>query len=400
MAVLNSFGAMRCSTRRRWEKERNIGQSTPTHKAELNSEPRCSLIIEARPRLPLRAAFALATALVLGFPGSNVFAVEGEPIPGVDIYLGKIPGGIIIKVPSDASARFSVRLPPGNYTISTACRQAPCASHAINGSHVISAVADGTGSKTYGFTVGESGPFVFSGQIAEPASTPGFGQAITFTATVARSPDPVAASSGFKISDNESPRPQDRNRIPDPAVAGDAAPGIFDRWGNRPEPVPNEAAGKPRGVAGTPVSGTPVGIERDPGDGQLRTATTDANGIYSFAGLPSGKYTLTIAGGLPKSVTVGGGGLLKGKVVHGSDGNPVTLVISGNVGTGMRSTAPGAGFNAITGVGASAGVPGSIPGGSGNGVSAGSPTGIHVGGGGGAGAAGAGSAGGAGGPRR
>lgn len=127
------------------------------------------------------------------------------------------------------------------------------------------------------------------------------------------------------------------------------------------------------------------------------------HGAYSFAGLPSGKYILTIAGELPKAVTVGGGGILKGKVVHGSDGNPVTLVISGNVGTGMRSTAPGTGFNAIPGAIGSAGVPGSIPGGIGSGISAGSPTGIHLGGGGGAGAA-AGSAGramgGAGGLRR
>src|SRR6185295_18021098 len=112
------------------------------------------------------AARALEVGLALAFSGSAA-AADGEPIPGVDIELGKIPGGQAIRVPADALSRFSVRLAPGTYTVSTACRLASCPPHTISGSHAIKTVHIGSGAVIHEIVVGDRGPFIFSGQIAE-----------------------------------------------------------------------------------------------------------------------------------------------------------------------------------------------------------------------------------------
>ena len=48
----------------------------------------------------------------------------GEPIPGVDIYLGKTPGGLAVVVATtDRQGRFSARarVEQGEYAVSTRC---------------------------------------------------------------------------------------------------------------------------------------------------------------------------------------------------------------------------------------------------------------------------------------
>ena len=54
-------------------------------------------------------------------------ALAGEPIPGVDVDLGKNPGGSVAKVKSDANGNYQFsKLAPGNYDLCIA--DEPCKS--------------------------------------------------------------------------------------------------------------------------------------------------------------------------------------------------------------------------------------------------------------------------------
>lgn len=61
-------------------------------------------------------------SLALAVSGAAVS--PGEPIPGVDVKLGKNPGGsVIVVATTDREGRFSarVRVERGEYAVSTAC---------------------------------------------------------------------------------------------------------------------------------------------------------------------------------------------------------------------------------------------------------------------------------------
>lgn len=81
---------------------------------------------------PASRALALAVAIALAIPGAAVLA--GEPIPGVDVELGKNPGGISQVLPVDAAGRFNLRITErGGYTLSTSCRlPAGCLPHTLS----------------------------------------------------------------------------------------------------------------------------------------------------------------------------------------------------------------------------------------------------------------------------
>jgi hypothetical protein len=85
--------------------------------------------------------------------------------------------------------------------------------------------------------------------------------------------------------------------------------------------VPSDVNGDGRAdrTAGTPIQGTPIGLEGDPGSLKL-SATTDRNGAFQFAGLPAGKYRLVLSGGPAESVTVGANGTITGNVVGSGTG--------------------------------------------------------------------------------
>ncbi len=57
----------------------------------------------------------------------------------------------------------------------------------------------------------------------------------------------------------------------------------------------------------------PIGLEGDPGGIKVNTKT-DANGNYSFSGLPPGKYKLIIPGQSPQTIIIGKDGRLNGRV--------------------------------------------------------------------------------------
>ena len=85
-------------------------------------------------------------------------------------------------------------------------------------------------------------------------------------------------------------------------------------------PRPPKDGGKTPGLAGTPISGTPVGLDHDPGGERISTTTTDEHGAFHFANLPAGKYKLTLPGQSARSVRVDADGIAGGNVMRGSDG--------------------------------------------------------------------------------
>lgn len=68
--------------------------------------------------------FRLIALIGLALAVSGAAINPGEPIPGVDIYLGKNPGGSpIVVATSDREGHFSARarVERGEYAVSTAC---------------------------------------------------------------------------------------------------------------------------------------------------------------------------------------------------------------------------------------------------------------------------------------
>lgn len=66
-------------------------------------------------------------------------------------------------------------------------------------------------------------------------------------------------------------------------------------------------------TVGTPIVSVPIGLEGDPGSVKFNTKT-DANGNYSFSGLPPGRYKLNVPGQQPQTIIIGKDGMLKGQV--------------------------------------------------------------------------------------
>lgn len=72
----------------------------------------------------MASRFRLIALVGLALAVSGAAITPGEPIPGVDIYLGKDPGGSpVVVATTDAEGRFSarVRVERGGYAVSTAC---------------------------------------------------------------------------------------------------------------------------------------------------------------------------------------------------------------------------------------------------------------------------------------
>lgn len=80
----------------------------------------------------MASGFRLAAIISLVLAASVAIGIAhaGEPIPGVDIYLGKNPGGrAVVVANTDREGRFSaqVRVEPGEYAVTTACApRRPC----------------------------------------------------------------------------------------------------------------------------------------------------------------------------------------------------------------------------------------------------------------------------------
>ncbi|HWQ85259.1 hypothetical protein [Brevundimonas sp.] len=72
----------------------------------------------------MTSIFRLIALIGLALAVSGAAINPGEPIPGVDVNLGKNPGGsVIVVATTDGEGRFSarVRVERGEYVVSTAC---------------------------------------------------------------------------------------------------------------------------------------------------------------------------------------------------------------------------------------------------------------------------------------
>jgi hypothetical protein len=92
----------------------------------------------------------------------------------------------------------------------------------------------------------------------------------------------------------------------------------------------NDGDKTPPGLAGTPIQGTEVGLDHDPGGDSIRSVRTDSHGVYQFSRLTPGKYTLSVAGQPSRSVTVGADGAIRGKLLRNRDGRVVFAPIKGD----------------------------------------------------------------------
>lgn len=249
------------------------------------------------------ARFALA-CLALTVSATAALA-SGKPIPGIDIIVKKKPRpGIMATAVSDARGRFSVRVSEaGRYTIATACpaKPRPCPPHrmsvTIGGVALRAAAAGG-----YDFTVEPGRPAVLAGLVETirlPLEGPLF-------------------SRGTVAAGDVNGDGQAEIAAPGPRGAG---PGV---------------GGQTHRIGGEPLSGTPVGLEGDPGSLLAGTGRTDANGNVTIGNLAPGRYFVFLAdpsslrGAARVRVTMAGAaGPLSGALFRDSSGGSLSRSTGG-----------------------------------------------------------------------
>ena len=211
---------------------------------------------------------AVFGVVLFGFGFAN-FAMA-EVIPGVDIIVQKKPGGIAIQVKTGADGTYKFTgLAPGTYDLIIPGQPVKLVTVSTDGTlgGVLSREPDGKVSLS------------ISGQ--------------------AGSASPVGSAVNVQIFLNTNIT----SRITPPGTA--------------PNPT---SPGQLPGIAGTPIQGTPVGLEHDP-EGIKASAKTDGNGAFQFTNLRPGKYKVTLPDGQPgRSISVDASGTFAGTVKRGSDG--------------------------------------------------------------------------------
>jgi len=131
-------------------------------------------------RRSLKIALLTAVAAI-PFLMSMTAMATNDPIPGVDIIVQKNPGGTVVVTGhvSKKSGKFSVQVKePGQYTISTACKQSACPSYRVLIKASGVPLKHGTGGN---FTVGNNAPVVLSGQIQSYGATINWGDGTSTT---------------------------------------------------------------------------------------------------------------------------------------------------------------------------------------------------------------------------
>lgn len=315
-------------------------------------------------------AQALFLGLTLLWSGGQAMADSGGywlvasdgGISGVEVVVTKNPGGIRI-VAEDAAGNSALRLDgPGDYTVSTVCRQA-CPAHSITGalrmppagnaSPPIIAIlmpilfpvkmVEGVQS-SFNFTIKEAGTVVLSGVMPTTRGTvkptldvDGNGQrnAVTdgllilrrsgIANAIERQPDNVLPGAAINTSRSNIKRPgiTAENDSPQPSDRGiGVAVGDFDGDG-RSMCCPASGEHFPRdilGIAGNPFVDLPIRLESDPGNIKV-SANTDRTGAFHFGKLPAGKYKVILPNLQSQSLTVASDGIASGKVTRSNDGD-------------------------------------------------------------------------------
>jgi hypothetical protein len=340
----------------------------PPRNIKLNHLYGFTAIAAGKKEQRLSTALALVLGLALAFPGPA--ALAGGPIPGVDVKLGKNPGGsIMFTAPTGKDGTYQFEgLAPGNYDLSVAGERVQTitvgANQSIagtltrndNGTASIS-VSDINGdgvpeARTFTVTVTpvNDPPGIVAGEAPPPDDVlpsevnSAFATVSTTRGRVEKPEEPPvgpaseANSALSTVSTTRGTAPRSDGGDIKPGISDIAAAGGLTSYGTAPPP--KDSDGKLPGLAGDPILAILIVLKGDPGSVNV-SAKTGANGAYRFDKLPAGKYKLSIAGQPPKSVTIGPGGTLNGKVVRDINGNPALLVIAGNIGIGTKSPTSG-----------------------------------------------------------
>jgi hypothetical protein len=297
--------------------------------------------------------------------------MAGEPIPGVDVNLGKNPGGGIITTPTGADRTYQFKgLVAGSYDLIVGGQRVQTLTVGNQGSisGVLSREPDGTASITFNGPVGipDHGTRIIritnvranANQLAkanQPIITkdvdnlttqvgstsnnlPGLGSATRSNekAGIAKAEEPPRdvlpsknGSTGLVKPFEDQAVKHEQRTAPGPGSdGGDVKPGISDQGtvggliSYSTAPPPKSGGDKLPGLAleGEPIPGIDVKLSKETGGGII-TTPTDVNGAFRFDKLPAGKYKLKVPGLPDQSLTVGTDGIAGGTLMRGSDGS-------------------------------------------------------------------------------
>lgn len=239
------------------------------------------------------AARMLVLELALVLPGAA--ALAGEPIPGVDVKLGKNPGGNAVAAPTGADGAYQFKgLAPGNYDLSVAGRLVQTITVGDRGSigGVLSREPDGKASITFNGQVGvvpdlPSAPINTSRSnkkagIAKAEEPPPDGPANAIVTSRSNIKRPS------KVAENESPLPADRGITVAPGDVN--ADGVEARKA-APPPKDVKPGISDQGFAGNLSAGRITGVAVDPSD----PGGTKTKGSHTITATYSGDANFTPA---------------------------------------------------------------------------------------------------------
>ena len=231
-------------------------------------------------------------------------ASPGTPIQGTSVGLEGDPGSIKVSAKTDSTGAFKFdNLPAGKYKLTLAGLPSQSITVAAGGGikGIVSRQSDGKVS------------IAFNGQVGVGPDIPQLGSGSgVIIAILAAGAVPVGDVEGDGGGRGGVAIVKPVDVVPNAVIAGII---IVAKVPDR-----DTDAASPGKTIGEPLSGTPVGLEGDPGSIKV-SARTDSTGAFKFDKLPAGKYKLTLAGLPPQSITVAADGIAGGKVMRGNDGS-------------------------------------------------------------------------------
>lgn len=289
-----------------------------------------SISVAGKKASPTAMTRVLLVGLALAFPGSA--ALAGEPIPGVDIYLGKNPGGNPISVPTNKNGAYKFTgLAAGKYDLSVGGQRVQTitvgANQGIAGT--LNRESDGTAS----LRINGQTEVVPIGPAGAPVSTSRSNKKRSDTAKVADSESPLPSNRGVRVAAGDVNGDGRAETLARPGTTG----GDTGDHGKRT--ILNIISGAPTGSADNPIqardpTGVPTGVVTFRNSEGLRIPENEL--------LRPTDRTITVtpindAPSISDQAAAGGDGKLAGilRVINNSETDTATVeAINGIGGTG------------------------------------------------------------------